>query len=205
MFKCTLTYQGLVVYLILRGPDGFCGGKVIDGMVSHMDLYPTLCELLQLEPPHWLQGRSFLSLVRGERSEIHDELYGEVTYHAAYEPMRSIRTHRFKYIRRFNPDQRGPVLPNCDHGPSKRYLLRHGWAARTPPVESLFDLACDPNETHNLASDAAYTEIKADLAARLRRWMDRTGDPLLLGPVAPPRGRMGAMRRHPSRPGSDPG
>jgi arylsulfatase A-like enzyme len=185
--KCTLTDQGLGVYLILRGPGGFCGGKVIDGMVSQIDLYPTLCDLLQAEPPTWLQGASLLPLLHGERSEIHDELYGEVTYHAAYEPMRSIRTQRYRYIRRFQPEGTGLVLPNCDRGPSKRFLLRHGWAAQPLPVESLFDLARDPNEAHNLASDAAYAEIKADLAARLQRWMERTQDPLLLGPVARPR------------------
>jgi arylsulfatase A-like enzyme len=204
MNKCTLTDRGLGVYLILRGPGGFRGGKAIEGMVSQIDLYPTLCELLDIEAPHWLQGESLLPLLSGERSEIHDALYGEVTYHAAYEPMRSIRTHRFKYIRRFDPERNGPVLPNCDNGPSKRYLLRHGWATRTPPVESLFDLAFDPNETQNLASDAAYAEIKADLAARLQRWMERTGDPLLLGPVAPPRRQNSAARRRRSNLESDP-
>jgi arylsulfatase A-like enzyme len=204
MCKCTLTDQGLGVYLILRGPGGFRGGKVVDGMVSQIDLYPTLCELLQLEPPGWLQGKSLLPLVRGERSEIHDELYGEVTYHVAYEPMRSIRTQRYRYTRRFQPEPTGPVLPNCDNGPSKRFLLRHGWAARTLPTESLFDLACDPNEAHNLAGDVAYSDVKADLAARLQRWMERTRDPLLRGPVARPRQQNGAHRRRLARPGSDP-
>jgi arylsulfatase A-like enzyme len=204
MCKCTLTDQGLGVYLILRGPGDFRGGRVIDGMVSQVDLYPMLCELLQLEPPGWLQGRSLLPLVRGERSEIHDELYGEVTHHVAYEPMRSIRTRRYKYIRRFEIERTTPVLPNCDNGPSKRFLLRHGWAAQTLPAESLFDLAYDPNEAHNLASDVTYAEIKADLAARLQRWMERTRDPLLLGPVARPRRQNGAPRRRRSRTGSDP-
>jgi arylsulfatase A-like enzyme len=202
--KCTLTDRGLGVYLILRGPGGFSGGQVVDGMVSQIDLYPTLCELLGHEPPSWLQGSSFLPLVRGERSEIHDELYGEVTHHAAYEPKRSIRTQRFKYIRRFLPAGTGPVLPNCDNGPSKRFLLRHGWAEQAPPVESLYDLALDPNEARDLAGDAAYAEVKADLAARLEQWMERTGDPLLRGHVARPRRRRGAKRRRRSRPGSDP-
>jgi N-sulfoglucosamine sulfohydrolase len=189
LIKCNLTDQGLGVYLILRGPGDFCGGKVIDGMVSQIDLYPTLCELLQVRPPSWLQGKSLLPLVHGDRSEIHDELYGEVTYHVAYEPMRSIRTQRYGYIRRFHPEQTGPVLPNCDNGPSKRFLLRHGWAAQMPPAESLFDLFYDPKEAHNLASDVTYADIKTDLAARLHRWMERTGDPLLLGPVYRPRRR----------------
>jgi arylsulfatase A-like enzyme len=189
--KCNLTDHGLGVYLIMRGPGGFEGGRVIDGMASQLDLYPTLCELLGIEPPPWLQGTSLMPLVRGERDEIHEELFGEVTYHAAYEPMRSIRTQRWKYIRRFNPRQVYPVLRNIDSGHSKRYLLRHGLAQRTVAHEYLFDLAFDPNEDDNLADDPAYAQTKRGLAARLRAWMVRTGDPLLAGPVPRPNGRNG--------------
>jgi arylsulfatase A-like enzyme len=189
--KCNLTDHGLGVYLILRGPGGFEGGRVMDGMVSQLDLYPTLCELLEIEPPAWLQGTSFMPLVRGEREEIHEVLFGEVTYHAAYEPMRSIRTQRWKYIRRFDPQQTHPVLRNIDSGHSKRYLLRHGLARRTVASEHLFDLAFDPNEEDNLAEDPAYAEVKRDLAARLEAWMKRTEDPLLAGPVPRPNGKNG--------------
>lgn len=188
--KCNLTDHGLGVYLIMRGPGGFAGGRVIEGMVSQLDIYPTLCELLEIEPPARLQGTSLMPLVRDERDEIHDALFGEVTYHAAYEPMRSIRTHRWKYIRRFGPARSRPVLRNIDSGYAKRYLLRHGLARRTVPQELLFDLAFDPQEEDNLAGDTRYAEIKHDLAARLQEWMERTADPLLEGPVPPPRRRV---------------
>ena len=36
--KATLFDRGLGVMLILRGPGGFSGGKVIDGLVSHIDV-----------------------------------------------------------------------------------------------------------------------------------------------------------------------
>ncbi len=199
--KCNLTDHGLGVYLIMRGPGGFEGGRVIEGMVSQIDLYPTLCELLQIEPPLWLQGTSLLPLVRGEQEEIHDALFGEVTYHAAYEPMRSIRTRRWKYIRRFNPAQTHPVLRNIDSGHAKRYLVRHGLTRRTVPAEYLFDLTFDPQEEDNLAGDPRYAEIRRDLAARLRGWMERTADPLLEGPVPPPRRRVRRRRWARVRPG----
>src|SRR5204862_6618110 len=63
--KCNLTDHGMGVSLILRGPGGFCGGKVSDAMVSHIDLFPTLCDLLQIERPGWLQGKSLLPLMTG--------------------------------------------------------------------------------------------------------------------------------------------
>jgi arylsulfatase A-like enzyme len=53
-----LTVHGTSVYLILRGPGGFVGGKVCDAMISQLDLYPTLCDLLNIEKPEWLQGKS---------------------------------------------------------------------------------------------------------------------------------------------------
>lgn len=63
--KCNLTDHGTGVMLILRGPGGFTGGRVFDALVSQVDLFPTLCELLAIEPPGWLQGQSLLPLVRG--------------------------------------------------------------------------------------------------------------------------------------------
>ena len=39
------------VMLVLRGPGGFLGGRVIDELVSQIDLYPTICELAGIETP----------------------------------------------------------------------------------------------------------------------------------------------------------
>jgi arylsulfatase A-like enzyme len=198
--KCTLTDHGLAVYLIMRGPGGFTGGRVIDSMVSHLDLYPTLCDLLRLAPPPWLQGASLMPLLNGEKEELHDALFGEVTYHATYEPMRSIRTPRWKYIRRFdNPwhEPTRPVLSNIDDGGSKRALLQHGLSEREMAAESLFDLMLDPNEVHNLASDPKHRGIKEELAARLEAWMQATHDPLLRGPAQPPGSRLDRRPRTP--------
>ena len=63
--KATLFDRGTGVMLLMRGPGGFSGGKVIDSMVSHLDVYPTLCELAGVEPPGFLQGTSLLPLIRG--------------------------------------------------------------------------------------------------------------------------------------------
>ena len=100
--KCNLTEPGIGVMLIMRGPGGFSGGKVIDPLVSQIDLYPTLCDLLGIDAPEHLQGVSLMPLVRGEASSVRDEVFAEVTFHAAYEPMRCVRTERYAYIRRFD-------------------------------------------------------------------------------------------------------
>ena len=125
--------------------------------------------------------------MRREVDEVNEEIFAELTYHAAYEPQRAVRTKRFKYIRRF-ADRETPVLPNVDDSPSKDVLIEHGWAERPVAREQLYDLVFDPAEGTNLAADPAYEDVRRELGERLDRWMRQTDDPLLDGPVEAPPG-----------------
>ncbi len=186
--KATLTDRGLGVLLIMRGPGGFHGGRVSDALVSQIDLFPTICELAGIERPDWIRGNSMLPLLRKETKQINDAVFAEITFHAAYNPQRAVRTERYKYIRRFENGHEGPVLANIDDSPSKDLLLAHGLADRVQPQEELFDLVFDPNEAANLVADPKHADVLAELRARLERWMEETDDPLLRGPVEPPPG-----------------
>ena len=184
--KCNLHDSGIGVMLIMRGPGGFTGGRAVDSLVSHVDIFPTICDLLAIDPPEWLEGRSMMPLIRGEKEDIREEIHAEVNYHASYEPMRCVRTRRWKYIKRYDGRAR-PVLPNCDDSHSKALWMLFDWRDRQPGEEQLYDVIFDPNETNNLASDPAHNEILADMRGRLQRWMESTRDPLLEGCVpAPP-------------------
>lgn len=200
--KCNLTAHGMGVMLMLRGP-GIGAGKVSDALVSHLDLFPTLCELSGLPKPGWPEGRSMRPLLNGEPGEIRDELFGEVTYHAAYEPMRAVRTKRYNYVRRFD-GRGGPNLPNCDDGPSKSLWVEQGWRSRPAEREELFDLVFDPNEARNIAAMPQHRGTLDEMRARLDRWMKATADPLLRGPVPAPKGAQlndpdGLSPREPAR------
>ena len=185
--KCNLTDFGWGVSLILRGPGAFGGGKVCDAMVSHLDIFPTICEMLELKPPTWLEGKPLLAVLRGEAKEINQEIFAEVNYHASYEPARAVRTQRWKYIRRYG-ERTAPVLPNCDDGPSKSLWLEHGWKQKIQPREQLYDLIFDPVERRNLVADKDSTAALTEMRGRLDAWMKRTADPLLHGPVKAPPG-----------------
>ena len=128
-----------------------------------------------------------MPLIRRQTTTIRDEIFAEMTWHAAYEPQRAVRTERWKYIRRFG-ERMTPVLPNCDDSPSKDLLLRYGWAEREIAFEQLYDLVFDPNEASNLAADPAYAGPLAELRGRLDGWMHETDDPLLHGDPIPPAG-----------------
>jgi N-sulfoglucosamine sulfohydrolase len=187
--KATLYDRGTGVMMLARGPGGFTGGKVLDAMVSHLDVYPTICELAGIGPPSWLQGKSLMPIVRGETDRLHDAIFAEITYHAAYEPQRSTRTDRWKYIRRFH-DYPHPVLANCDDSASKDLWVEHGWGERLVPEEQLYDLLFDPDEGTNLVGDPSRDGVLNEMRGRLQTWMRETEDPLLDGPVLPPEGAM---------------
>jgi N-sulfoglucosamine sulfohydrolase len=185
--KATLYDRGLGVMLVLRGPEPFNRGRVIDALVSHIDIYPTVCEYLEIERPPFLQGVSLLALLRGHTASAREEIFAGSTWHAAYEPQRAVRTARHKYIRRWG-ERLTPVLANTDDGPSKDLLLRNGWAERVIAKEQLYDLVFDPNEANNVLEDPAYAGVLVDLRGRLEGWMRDTDDPLLAGHVDPPPG-----------------
>lgn len=185
--KTCLYDAGAGVHLVMRGPGGFRGGKVCNAMISHVDIFPTICDLLDIELPGWLEGKSFMPVMRGDVKEVNNEIFAELNYHASYEPKRSVRTQRWKYIRHFS-DYMHPVLPNCDDSLSKTYWLEHGWGQKIIAREELFDLVFDPNERNNLAGDPAYRSTLSVMQQKLRTWMQKTADPLLKGPVKAPPG-----------------
>ncbi|MBT5874918.1 MAG: sulfatase [Candidatus Latescibacteria bacterium] len=185
---CNLTDHGTRVYLIMKGPGGFSGGTVQDALVSLIDLVPTVYDLVGIDTPEFVNGHSLIPLADGSKAAIRDAVFSEVNYHASYEPMRCVRTERYKYIRRYDQRDR-MVLPNVDDTPSKQYLLEQGWADQPRDQEMLYDLVFDPNEANNLIGMAHMKGVADELRQRLETWMVETKDPILAtGSVEAPSG-----------------
>ena len=124
-------------------------------------------------------------MVKGEKTGVNEVIFTEINYHASYEPQRSVRTKRWKYIKRFG-DRDKIVLPNCDEGFSKNVWMEHqDWPYAR---EMLYDLIYDPAESNNLTENQKYEEVLKDLRRQLDDWMHKTNDPLLQGFVAAPTG-----------------
>ena len=180
LMKCNLTDAGTGVSLILKYPDNKMVGKSVDALVSQVDLFPTICDLASLKIPDYVQGKSLLPILTGTAEEINTEIFSEVTYHAAYEPKRAVRTKRYKYIRLYDPDTTY-VTCNIDDGYSKAALVDYGIKEVKNDVEALYDLYLDPNEKDNLINSPKHAEILNELKEKLKDFMDATNDPLLLG------------------------
>jgi arylsulfatase A-like enzyme len=201
--KGELRDGGTGVSMIMRGPGAFAQAQACDALLSHIDLFPTLCDYLGIDPPDWLEGRSFLSVVQGRVAEVNEAIFTELNFHAAYEPKRAVRTQRYKYIRRFD-GRHVPVVVNCDDGPTKAQWLKQDWA-RYPLLadaegEELFDLFFDPAEQRNIAALPGTAPVLRDMRARLLEWMRRTQDPLLNGAIDPP---AGIRTDHPDAPSAN--
>ncbi len=184
--KCNLTDQGLGVMLMLRGPGGFKGGRVIDPMATHLDLCPTIAAVADLSRQSWWQGRSLLPLLRRPKATLHREIFAEQNWHELPDPQRAVRTARYKLVRRLVG--RGPAARNCDEGPTKRVLRAAGFFDHPRARESLYDLILDPLELCDRISDPTLTAQRRRLGRALDRWMRATADPFPKGKGVPPPG-----------------
>ena len=110
--KGTLYDPGLKTALIMRWPKGFAGGKVYTELLNNLDLLPTILEAVGAPIPENIQGKSFLALLQAREYRPRGEIFAESNYHVTYNPMRAVRTSRFKYIRNFDlrPDLPPPSV-----------------------------------------------------------------------------------------------
>ena len=114
------------------------GGQTVRHNVSLVDLFPTLCDLVDIPIPPGLDGRSLVSLMEGDAAGWSGEVYSEL-YHELNGPSEMIKHGDLKYFRFHGRD----------------------WP------EQLFDLAADPDESRNLIDDPAYAADLQRLRARL--------------------------------------
>ena len=175
--KCTLYDTGIGVACMISVPGNKLKGRATDALVSHYDIYPTVCEFAGIPIPEWTEGYSLMPFLKGETEKVRDEVFGEITYHASYEPERCIRTERYKLIRRF--DYHENIVPaNIDESLSKDFEMEAGLLRGIHEREELYDLWLDPVERTNLVGNADYKDVYDDLSARLHSWMEKTDDPL---------------------------
>ncbi|MCB1547653.1 MAG: choline-sulfatase [Hyphomicrobiaceae bacterium] len=131
------------VPMICRGP-GVKGGYVEPKAVSLVDLLPTFLDIAtDGKPPQLadrLDGRSLAGMLTGDNAGRPDEVRMEFTGEGVYAPALMLVRDRMKYV-------------HC----------------RTDPP-MLFDLAKDPGERRNVATDPAYAEtarsMRQDIEAR---------------------------------------
>ena len=186
--KGTLYDPGIGVALLARWPGRIAAGSSSSALTSNVDLMPTMLDAAGIAIPDRVQGVSQLGLLTGNAPpRIPSEaIFSEKTYHEHYDPIRCIRTDRFKYIRNFEPRPMMVLPSDIYNSPTRQSVTDDAVFWEPRPDEELYDVIADPTETCNLVEDAALEDVRAELARRLDDWMEATDDPLRHGPILRP-------------------
>jgi len=176
---------GIEAALILRYPGIAEGGETYDELISNVDVLPTILDIVEVDIPDNLNGRSFLSLLTDDDGyDERERIFAEMTWHDMYNPVRMIRTERYKYIRSFWHLPK-VYLPTDVFASEAGREVREKYSVPTRPYEELYDLTETPREDENVIHEPRYQEIRIEHSRRLKEWMEATDDPLLDGPLVP--------------------
>jgi arylsulfatase A-like enzyme len=141
--------------MIACGP-GFEGGKVIDELVSLIDVAPTILSAAGIEKSKSMRGRPLQKLVSGKAADWPKQVFAQIS---ESQVGRAVRTKRWKY------SVSAPDVPGGSQPSSDVYV-----------EEYLYDLEADPHERKNLVSDPSCAGIREKLAALLKRCMEDAGE-----------------------------
>ena len=138
-FKQSCFEESARVPLIISMPGQATAGRASSRPVELVDLYPTLADLAGLKPPRHLEGVSLRPLLEDPQAQWDHAAYTQVQ--RGTNPGHSVRTERWRYTE---------------------------WAFGKQD-EELYDHDRDPQELHNLATDAKYADVVARMKTLLKQ------------------------------------
>ncbi len=93
--KSTFYEETISVPLIFSWPGRIPEGKTDrTHLVSGLDIFPTICDYLNIEPPPEMRGMSLKPILENEKTEGHEFIVSEVSSNTG----RMVRTKEYKYI-----------------------------------------------------------------------------------------------------------
>jgi arylsulfatase A-like enzyme len=160
--------QSYNVPLIVRGPGTTATGTV-DAFTEHVDVLPTICELLDVDVPLQCDGRALTPWLRGDRpADWRRETHFEFDFRDPDSPLIE--------------EAFGLTLEECalavlrdDHG---KFVQFSGYPA-LPSI--FFDLDTDPAQIRNVAADPEYASSVLEYAQRMLAWRMRHAERTLTG------------------------
>lgn len=169
----TVMYEEAVrIPLLLRAPKGMHRGIRVESPISHIDLVPTLLDLLGVQPMVALPGESWLE-------RIQDPSYA-VSKPAFIQWNPAVFT---------NPAEQAPdSIPSISAQDRERVAKASVRTIISPEGLKLclsdqdrcqlFDRMRDPHETTNLFNNPTYAEQQRHLTDLIVRWQESVADPV---------------------------
>lgn len=166
--KSIMYQEALRVPWLIRAPQSRRRQRVVEGHVSHIDLVPTLLELLGVEPNGKLPGKSLVPAMKGE-APVSEPVFVEWNAPHAMEKGRNPAGARRDASRAEGPSTRAVITPD-------------GWklCLFDRDRNQLFNLGNDPGETTNLFGQPEHRHVLDHLAGLIREWQRRIKDPVRL-------------------------
>lgn len=182
--KSNVYEYGLHVPMAVKWAKQIPGGRVIDDMISFVDLAPTFLEAAKVKHlgPFPMAGRSLMNILKSKKQGLVDptrdaviagrERHASARYRNYGYPQRVIRTHDYIYLRNFEPnfwpagqpqayDHDGTLRPmheayyDIDSSPSKSLLVSE---REDPAIAEYFNLAMakrPAEELYDIRNDSA--------------------------------------------------
>lgn len=202
MYDC-----GVEIALAMQAPAQVGGqrGAIVNHLIPNIDVMPTLLQVAGLTPPAGIPAQTFWPLLVGESYTPRDYIFTERNFHGEgldifttprvvdmYDPVRTIRTNQYHYLRNFLPHKRSrqPLYHEIT-GAACHPWFQYGSSfdpepSAPRPAEELYHITHDPTEQIDVAQRPEYARIKARLSALLEQIMQDTNDFALSGEVPAP-------------------
>lgn len=190
--KTTVYEPGIKLPCIIKDP--FINSKGINNnaMISWVNITPTILDMAGVKyKADSFHGNSFKNILDKENPSGWNEVYAAHTFHeiTMYYPMRTVRSDNYKLIWNIDWRQEYPFASDLWASSTwqsiyrnkikvfgerkvKNYLFR--------PEFELYDLAKDPAEIQNLASNKKYADVLVMMKAKLKEFQKRTSDPWII-------------------------
>jgi len=184
--KGALYDSGIRTPLVFHWPGVVPAGKRHAGLMSVIDLAPTLVSLAGVTPPP-MQGNDISAGLANPSIWQREAAYSERNWHDCDEHIRSVRTQRFKLIHNAYIELPFGSPADVSESPSWRALYQLKQAGKLnsaqarlfevprPEIE-FYDIVDDPWELNNLAGEPAYREAIRAHFDLYESWREETND-----------------------------
>ena len=136
--KQTLFEDGTRVPLIIAGPGIKNNKEIINNPVELVDLYPTIMDLVQMQTPKFVSGKSIVPLLENSENIVRENALTELQVNTG------------------NGIAQGYSIK------TKRYRLSQ-WEHKGVKAYELYDHYTDTSELNNIANHIDYLEVKDSL------------------------------------------
>ena len=175
--KVLLYEPSIRVPMLMRGP-GVPKNRHLKQMVANIDLAPTIVDAANAKPARVMDGKSLLPLLARPSTLLGRDLLIERGPTGAKRAGTA-----FGEIGNGDNGNQGKTAAPGDRGFVAIRTPRYLYGEYTNGERELYDLAADPDELNNVAGQAGYGSLQAELATRLAKLKDCSGPTCKVGPA----------------------